>query len=48
MAEAKLVLTDALVAESLKRGKKSEHASPPAPPHEHHQHHPAAQSRTQA
>lgn len=45
MAEAKLVLTDALVAETLKRGKKSEHPSPPSQPHEHH---PAAQSRTQA
>jgi ribosome maturation factor RimP len=48
MAEAKLVLTDALVAESLKRGKRNEHSSPPSHPHEHHQHHPATQSRTQA
>jgi ribosome maturation factor RimP len=45
MAEAKLVLTDALVAESLKRGKRSEHSAPPSHPHEHN---PAAQSRTQA
>jgi ribosome maturation factor RimP len=45
MAEAKLMLTDALVAQSLKRGKKSEHSSPPSQPHEHS---PAAQSRTQA
>ena len=41
MAEAKLVLTDALVAESLKRGKKGEASSPQ--PHSHH----PAQSRTQ-
>ncbi len=47
MAEAKLVLTDALIAESLKRGKRSEHSSPPSQPHEHHQHQPATQSRTQ-
>jgi ribosome maturation factor RimP len=46
MAEAKLVLTDALVALSLKRGKRSEHSSPPSQPHEHHS--PATQSRTQA
>jgi ribosome maturation factor RimP len=44
MAEAKLMLTEALVAESLKRGKRSEHPSPPPQPHEHH---PATQSRTQ-
>ena len=47
MAEAKLVLTEALVTESLKRGKKSEHSSPPSQPHEH-EHSPALQSRTQA
>ena len=46
MAEAKLVLTDALVAETLKRGKKNEHSSPPSQPHEHHS--PAQHSRTQA
>lgn len=45
MAEAKLMLTDALVAQSLKRGKKNEHSSPPSQPHEHS---PAAHSRTQA
>jgi len=45
MAEAKLVLTDALVAESLKRGKRNEHSSPPSQPHEHYA---ARQSRTQA
>jgi ribosome maturation factor RimP len=44
MAEAKLVLTDALVAESLKRGKRSERPSPASHPHEHR---PAQQSRTQ-
>jgi ribosome maturation factor RimP len=44
MAEAKLMLTEALVAESLKRGKKSEHPSPPSHPHAHS---PALQSRTQ-
>ena len=43
MAEAKLVLTDALVAETLKRGKHKEHPSP-SPSHEHS---PAAQGRTQ-
>ena len=45
MAEAKLMLTEALVAESLKRGKKSERPSPSSHPHEHS---PALQSRTQA
>jgi ribosome maturation factor RimP len=45
MAEAKLVLTEALVAQSLKRGKKSERPSPSPHPHEHS---PAPQSRTQA
>ena len=41
MAEAKLVLTDALVAEAMKRGKKDE----PSAPHPHS--HNPAQSRTQ-
>ena len=45
MAEAKLMLTEALVAESLTRGKRSEHSSPPSPPHEHR---PAVHGRTQA
>ncbi len=43
MAEAKLMLTDALVALSLKRGKHNQHSSPPS-----HSHSPAAQSRTEA
>jgi len=43
MAEAKLMLTDALVALSLKRGKHNQDSSPPS-----HSHSPAAQSRTEA
>ena len=43
MAEAKLVLTDALVAESLKRGKQERTSQPPQ-----HEHSAAAQGRTQA
>jgi ribosome maturation factor RimP len=46
MAEAKLVLTDALVTESLKRGKKGEHSSP-SPHQQPHEHSPALHSRTQ-
>ena len=44
MAEAKLVLTDSLIAQSLKRGKQNEH---PAPAHSHG-HRPDASGRTQA
>jgi ribosome maturation factor RimP len=47
MAEAKLVLTDALVSKSLKRGKKNEHSSP-SPHQQPHEHSPALQSRRQA
>jgi len=43
MAEAKLMLTDALVALSLKRGKHNQDSSPPS-----HSHSPDAQSRTEA
>ena len=45
MAEAKLVLTDALVAESIKRSKQDESPSPHSPQHKHSA---AAHGRTQA
>jgi ribosome maturation factor RimP len=44
MAEAKLMLTDALIAESLKRGKKHEHNTPP---HHSNENIPAADRRQQ-
>jgi ribosome maturation factor RimP len=44
MLEARLVLTDSLIAQSLKRGKHDEHRSPPS----HHGHRPDAQGPTQA
>ncbi len=37
MAEAKLMLTDALIAQSLKRGKQNEHGTPPHHSNENNQ-----------
>ena len=44
MAEAKLMLTDALIAESLKRGKLSEQGTPP---HRSNENNPASDRRPQ-